>query len=248
MYIISSINCFKKEILLIMEYNFAKIGERIKKERKGKNWTQKKLMEKLSPYCPLGRNTLSDIENGICSNISLTLFSTLCKEEFFDCDMGYLLCEYDEKHHIVADIKETTGLESDVINIILNMKNSFLKVSLLNNLLRDDYFLAIVDLLHLTDYHYAKCRELKEIENKIALEHKHAETLEEKEKLQKKYGSYTNEHTLHESKAEADRYRLTVAFSRLLDKRYDPLPNIDLTNSESKWKQENPAYSHPIIF
>lgn len=65
-----------------MKYNFEKIGKRVKEERKAKNWTQKKLMEKLSPYCPLGRNTLSDIENGICSNISLTLFSTLCKEEF----------------------------------------------------------------------------------------------------------------------------------------------------------------------
>lgn len=114
-----------------MEYNFEKIGKRITEERKKKNWTQKKLIEKLSPYCSLGRNTLSDIENGTCSNISLTLFSTLCKEEFFDCDMGYLLCEYDEKHHIAADIKEATGLEPDVINILLNMKNSFMSAKTL---------------------------------------------------------------------------------------------------------------------
>lgn len=29
-----------------MEYNFEKIGKRITEERKKKNWTQKKLMEK----------------------------------------------------------------------------------------------------------------------------------------------------------------------------------------------------------
>lgn len=229
-----------------MEYNFEKIGKRIRDERKGKKWTQEKLMEKLNPYCPLGRNTLSDIENGTCSNISLTLFSTLCKEEFFDCDIGYLLCEYDEKHHIVADVKKTTGLESDVINIILNMKNSFLKVSLLNDLLRDDYFLAIIDLLHITDYHYKKSKELKEKEYKIASDHKYAETLEEKEKLQKRFDRYTNEDTLHEAKAQAYRYSLTVAFSRLLDKRYGSLPDID--SSESKWKQDNPKFKHPMLF
>ena len=75
-----------------------------------------------------------------------------------------------------------------------------------------------------------------------------SETLEEKEKLQKRYDEYTNEHTLHRAKAEADRYRLTVAFAKLLDKRFGSLPNNDMANTESQWKQENPSYSHPIIF
>ena len=73
-----------------------------------------------------------------------------------DCDMGYLLCEYDEKRHIVADVKETTGLSSDVIDIILDMKDSFLKQSILNDLLKDDYFLAIINLLYMVNYHYEK--------------------------------------------------------------------------------------------
>ncbi len=231
-----------------MEYNFEKIGKRIKLERKEKNWTQDILIKKLSPYYSLGRNTLSDIENGSCSNISLNLFSTLCKEEFFDCDMGYLLCEYDEKHHIIADMKKETGLEADVIDIIRNMKNSFLKMSILNDLLKDDYFLAIINLLHMVDYHYEKCSELEKIEANIQSDYKNAETLEEKEKLQKRYDRYTSEHTLHNSKAHEYCYSLTVAFSRLLDKRYKPLPDIDLTHPETKWKQENPAFSNPIIF
>ena len=74
------------------------------------------------------------------------------------CSFTHLinLCEYDEKRHIVADVKETTGLSSDVIDIILNMKDSFLKLSILNDLLKDDYFLAIINLLYMVNYHYEK--------------------------------------------------------------------------------------------
>ncbi len=165
-----------------------------------------------------------------------------------DCDMGYLLCEYDEKRHIVADVKEATGLSSDVIDIILNMKDSFLKLSVLNDLLKDDYFLAIINLLHMADYHYEKGMELDKIEDKVASDYKKAETLEEKEKFEKRYNDYRAEHKLHDANALANRYRLTVAFSRLLDKRYKALPDIDITDSESNWKQTNPKFKHPILF
>lgn len=165
-----------------------------------------------------------------------------------DCDMGYLLCEYDEKRHIVADVKEATGLEPDVIDIILNMKDSFLKLSILNDLLKDDYFLAIINLLHMADYHYEKGMELDKIEDKVASDYKKAETLEEKEKFEKRYNDYRAEHKLHDANALANRYRLTVAFSRLLDKRYKALPDIDITDSESNWKQTNPKFKHPILF
>lgn len=165
-----------------------------------------------------------------------------------DCDMGYLLCEYDEKRHIVADVKEATGLSSDVIDIILNMKDSFLKLSVLNDLLKDDYFLAIISLLHMADYHYEKGMELDKIEDKVASDYKKAETLEEKEKFEKRYNDYRAEHKLHDANALANRYRLTVAFSRLLDKRYKALPDIDITDSESNWKQTNPKFKHPILF
>lgn len=165
-----------------------------------------------------------------------------------DCDIGYLLCEYDEKRHIVADVKEATGLEPDVIDIILNMKDSFLKLSILNDLLKDDYFLAIINLLYMADYHYEKGIELDKVEDKIASDYKKAETLEEKEKFEKRYNDYRAEHTLHDASALANRYRLTVAFSRLLDKRYEALPDINITDSESNWKQTNTKFKHPILF
>lgn len=229
--------------MFIMKYNFEKIGKRIKEERKKKKWTQKKLMEKLSPYCPLGRNTLSDIENGICSNISLTLFSTLCKEEFFDCDMGYLLCEYDEKRHIAADIKEATGLDPDAINIILNMKDRFLKLSILNGLLKNDCFLAIIDGISFADYHMEKSKELDSIEKMIKEKHDNAETMEERGKLEKKFNEYRTEHKFHNAKSEAYRYKLTVAFSRLLEDRYERFPDI----SESHWKRTSEPRHYNIF-
>lgn len=226
-----------------MEYNFEKIGKRVKEERKAKNWTQKKLMEKLSPYCPLGRNTLSDIENGTCSNISLTLFSTLCKEEFFDCDMGYLLCEYDEKRHIAADIKKATGLDPDAINIILNMKDRFLKLSILNSFLKNDYFLAIIDEISIADYHTEKSKELDVIEKHIKEKYDNAETMEEQRKLEKQYEEYRAEQRLHDAKSEAYRYKLTVAFSRLLEDRYEHFSDIE----ESHWKRTNKPRHYDIF-
>ena len=229
-----------------MKYNYENIGKRIAKERKEYcHFTQDDLLLNLSRYYGVGmcRNTLSAIENGKYHDYDIDFLIALC--ELFNCEMGYLLCEYDEKRRIKADIKETTGLESDVIDIILSMKHSFLKLSLLNDLLKNDYFLAIIDLLHIVDYHKKKCDEL---ENKIVSDHKSDETLEEEERLQKRHDKYTNEYTLHKAKAQAYRYSLTVAFSRLLDKRYGPLPDIDTSNSESKWKQENHIHSQPIIF
>ena len=162
--------------------------------------------------------------------------------------MGYVLCEYDEKRRIVADVKEATGLEPDVIDIILNMKDSFLKLSILNDLLKDNYFLAMINLLYMVDYHYEKGMELDRIEKKVESDYKNAETLEEKEKLEKRYNEYRAEHKLHDSNALANRYRLTVAFSRLLDKRYKALPDIDINDSESNWKQTNPKFKHPALF
>ncbi len=229
--------------MIIMEYKFGKIGKRIKEERKKKNWTQEKLIEKLSPYCSLGRNTLSDIENGTCSNISLTLFSTLCKEEFFDCDMGYLLYEYDEKRHIAADIKEATGLDPDAINIILNMKDRFLKLSILNSLLKNDYFLAIIDEISIADYHTEKSKELDVIEKHIKEKYDNAETMEEQRKLEKKHEEYRAEQRLHDAKSEAYRYKLTVAFSRLLEDRYERFPDI----SESHWKRTSAPHHYDIF-
>lgn len=152
-----------------------------------------------------------------------------------DCDLGYLLCEYDEKRHIVADIKEATGLDPDAINIILNMKDRFLKLSIFNDILKDDCFLAIMDLLYMTDYHTQKAKELDVIINRIEEERDNAETMEERRKLEKRCREYIADLKLHNAKSEAYRYKLTVAFSRFLENRYHRLPDVN----ESQWKKSS---------
>lgn len=82
--------------------------------------------------------------------------------------------------------------------------------------MKDECFLAIINLFHMADYHYEKSMEL----DKIASDHKNAETLEEKEKLEKRYNDCRTEHKMHDANTLANRYRLTVAFSRLLDKKF----------------------------
>ena len=232
-----------------MEYNYEGIGKRIATERKEYcHLGQDELLLKLSQNYGIGmsRNTLSAIENGKYYHYNIDLLFALC--ELFDCELGYLLCEYDEKHRVIADIKEITGLESDVIKIILNMKNSFLKLSILNELLQDNYFLAIIDLLYMAYYHQKKGEELNKIEDNIKLVHDTAETPEERTKLKKRYDDYRTEHRLHDAKVLENRYRLTVAFARLLDERYEALKEIDTSSLEARWKQEHVKKGNSILF
>ena len=99
-----------------MEYNYYDIGNRIRSEREKKRWTQDDLIERLAASgIHIGRNTLSSIENG---NIEKTrgnyrLIPVLCK--LFDCDAGYLLCEYDERYFNIKDICAYTHLPEETI-------------------------------------------------------------------------------------------------------------------------------------
>lgn len=210
------------------------------KDTSGKKYTQYSFADEFG----VSFDTVKNWEQGRNSPHVNTLVE-LC--DFFHCDMGYLFCEYSEKHHIVADIQKETGLEPNVIQIILNMKNSFLKLSILNELLQDDCFLAIIDLLYMTDYHKEKSKELDKLEDTIKSMHDAAETPEEKEKLKKRYVEYRTEHRLHEANALANCYRIATIFSKLLDKRYD-LPEINTSDLESKWKQDHIQKNNPLIF
>lgn len=67
--------------------------------------------------------------------------------------------------------------------------------------------------------------------------------MEERGKLEKKFNEYITEHKLHDAKSEAYRYKLTVAFSRLLEDRYEHLPDI----SESHWKRTSKPRHYDIF-
>lgn len=45
---------------------------------------------------------------------------TLC--DLYDCDYGYLICEYDSRKHEIADIQEQTGLSEQAIDVLRKSK------------------------------------------------------------------------------------------------------------------------------
>lgn len=104
-----------------MEYNFIDIGNRITAERNALGWSQDKLIEELSNKgIKIGRNSISDIENGnkTYNNFSLKLICVLA--ELFDCEVGYLLCEkeYTCKTRCDSDIHKETGLNEESIDAL----------------------------------------------------------------------------------------------------------------------------------
>lgn len=111
-----------------MEYNYAKIGERIRSERKKKKWSQKDLLIQLSgKEVSIHRNTLSDIENGCKKGVfPLPLLTAL--SELFNCEVGYLLCEFDCKTGRNTDVSNATGLTDDAINALMDMSQQDLLV------------------------------------------------------------------------------------------------------------------------
>lgn len=111
--------------LLKMKYDFDKIGKRLQKERKEQKMSQDDLMERLKKEgVYIGRNKLSAIENGKAdiSGFDLNFLFKLCI--IFNCDIGYLLCEYDTKHHVTADICENTGLSENAVEKIIKKRSS----------------------------------------------------------------------------------------------------------------------------
>ena len=92
------------------------IGKRIKTERRKKKLSQEKLAEAISSimaesdpdyYKGTEQNTVSNWEKGVSPP---PLPKLIALSEIFDCDIGYLLCDYDEPKRDLADVVEQTGL------------------------------------------------------------------------------------------------------------------------------------------
>lgn len=91
------------------------IGKRIKTERRKKKLSQEKLAEVISSimaesdpdYKGTEQNTVSNWEKGVSPP---PLPKLIALSEIFDCDIGYLLCDYDEPKRDLADVVEQTGL------------------------------------------------------------------------------------------------------------------------------------------
>lgn len=115
-----------------MKYRFDEIGERIRIERIAKSLNQDDFIHALncayyednewekSKSRPgiIGRNTLSDIENGHIVTFDLRVLSAMAK--VFNCEIGFLLCEngYENKTRQMTDIVKETGLHPKAISML----------------------------------------------------------------------------------------------------------------------------------
>lgn len=126
-----------------MKYNMIDVGQRIKDERLKNGY---KRQDDLCDKLHIGRNTLSAWENGK-ANIELDDLMKLC--ELFDCEVGYLLCEYDTPYRVHSDISEQTQLSTKAIENIMKSRDSHKKLfgngkNRLDALLSSDYFIEIL--------------------------------------------------------------------------------------------------------
>ncbi len=137
-----------------MEYNMELIGDRIRAERKKRGWNQDDLIEKLSQTkmrVKIGRNSISKIESPSKHDLScFRLDLLIALSELFDCEIGYLLGEYDCTTGRNTDVKEETGLnessigtlkaickywDGDLINVVnYILQNTYAFIDFLRNL------------------------------------------------------------------------------------------------------------------
>lgn len=97
-----------------MNYNLKIIGGRIKTQRKELGLSQDALSEMLN----CDRGVLGKYEKGErLPPLDLLLY--MCDK--FDCDLGYLLGEYEEKTRVNADICKETGLDEEAIIFLKKM-------------------------------------------------------------------------------------------------------------------------------
>lgn len=100
-----------------MEYDYAKIGERIRVLRKDKDLSQDALIDELAKKnIKIGRNTLSAIENGNAQKCELSLLKAL--SEIFRCDIGHILCEYEGPTPELGYIQKYTGLSLNSVETL----------------------------------------------------------------------------------------------------------------------------------
>lgn len=110
-----------------------KIGQRIREERKKLNLTQDEFKNKISIS---SRQTVARWESG---KVLPSMSDFLCMCCLFNCEIGFLLCEYDCKTRAATDIKSETGLSETAICKLqqANKQRMYFVLLALNELLQD---------------------------------------------------------------------------------------------------------------
>ena len=96
------------------------IGQRLREERIQAGLTQEQLAEKLTSalnlefHCKdIAQSTIVHWESG---NTNIPLDRLIAISKIFQCDCGYLLCDYDQRTHNSLEICGTIGLSESSVN------------------------------------------------------------------------------------------------------------------------------------
>lgn len=111
--------------IFVYEKRRKKIGQRIRTLRKESGLTQGQLAARLAFIVPsdgdkaIGQSTISSWEKGVQLP---PLQKIIALSSIFQCDIAFLLCDYDIKKKDFADIHETIGLSEVAIQKLYNLR------------------------------------------------------------------------------------------------------------------------------
>ena len=131
-----------------------KIGARIKEERKRLEINQEELASRVSKILnggtveaeTISQSTVSIWEAG---KVMPPIDKMVCLAEIFECDVGYLLCDYDLHSRDSVDVATLTGLSGKASSnlVALHQWNYYLapfRLSVISNILESNLFSEIL--------------------------------------------------------------------------------------------------------
>lgn len=140
-----------------MYYDKKAVGERIRKERIAAGFkSQSKLALELG-YSVDSRQSIGAWEKGERLP-SLDDFIKLC--EIFECELGYLLGEYDCKTRTATDITAATGLSEKAVNKLIQTNRSERSeiMGTLRLMIEHEDFLNLLSAVHVHFWNFKKGR------------------------------------------------------------------------------------------
>ena len=124
-----------------MQYRQERIAQRIKQEREALDLTKAGLAEHLN----VNRNTITTWERQDEKGRIPPLDDLLHMCELFQCEHGYLLCEYDCKTRVATNIHTETGLSEGAIQILVRyLQDSVIFSTALSQMIEHPAFYYLV--------------------------------------------------------------------------------------------------------
>lgn len=137
-----------------MKYNIKdnkyKIGERIRKERIEAGYKNQSDFAVALGLKEDSRQSVGNWENGIRLP-SLDIFLKMC--DIFECEIGYLLCEFDCKTKEETDVQKATGLSNKSIRRLFFFRrrnketNAYTFNSTINSIIEHDSFVELLEAI-----------------------------------------------------------------------------------------------------